>query len=93
MSKDATITVRVPAATRKRIEDMAQHEGRSLSQQVERLIVQAMDASFGGARTRGRGAPRDLAGALEEGRVPTLADCRAVRALLSASMGGRTSRP
>ena len=38
MRKDATITVQVPRPTRQRLEALARREGRSLSQQVERLI-------------------------------------------------------
>jgi hypothetical protein len=90
--KDAVITVRVPAATRRRIEELACREGRSLSQQVERLIEQGMGmgASSQGAR-RVAGA-RSLAGVLQGGRVPALAEFREVRESLAGSIGGRLRR-
>ena len=89
--KDATLTIRLPAATRRRIEKLARAEGRSLSQQVERLI----EAGF--AQVEGRAGegqarpwgPRSLAGFLADSRVPTLAEMREVRRELSASLSGR----
>ena len=83
--KDAIITVRVPAATRKRIAAMARSEGRSLSQQIERLIEGAMEhrASLGPHR---RGV-RILSGALRSARVPSAADFRSVRSLIAESLG------
>ena len=47
--KDATITVRVPRPTRRRVEALAKREGRSLSQQVERLIDAGLDREEGRA--------------------------------------------
>jgi hypothetical protein len=86
--KDAVITVRLPRATRQRIEELARREGRSLSQQVERLIVGALEAGL----VAGNGAPRQpnsLAGILRGGRVPTMADFKSVRRSLSRSLRGR----
>ncbi len=87
--KDAVITVRVPRATRRRIETLARREGRSLSQQIERLLDAAMEPPRAAARSRGA---RTLAGTLGAGRVPTMADFREVRALLSAALDRRASR-
>lgn len=88
--KDSVITVRLPRATRRRIEVLARREGRSLSQLVERLIARGMGgeetAPVGGRRRRAR----PLAGILRGTRVPTLADFREVRALVSASLGRLT---
>jgi hypothetical protein len=88
--KDAILTVRVPAATRRRLEVLARREGRSLSAQVERLLEQGLAEGASRRRgVRGRGT-RSLAGVLSGGRVPTLAEFREVRALLSASLRRRT---
>jgi hypothetical protein len=81
--KDAVLTVRLPSATRRRLETVARREGRSLSAQVERLVEQGLAA----AATREK--PRPLAGSLAGGRVPTIEDFTQVRTLLSASLGRR----
>ena len=86
--KDAVITVRLPRATRKRIEVLARREGRSLSQQVERLIERAMSLQETAAVPRQRARP--LSGILRGGRVPTLADFRQIRSTLSTSLGRRS---
>ncbi len=80
------MTVRLPRATRQRIEALARQEGRSLSAQVERLIERGMDA---GELSQWRGRVRDLSGALRGGRVPSLADFRQVRKALTTSLRGR----
>ncbi len=86
--KDAVLTVRLAIVTRRRLEAHARKEGRSLSAQVERFIEQGMaHGGRGPARQRGL---RTLAGALAGGAVPSLADFREVRKLLSASMLRRT---
>jgi hypothetical protein len=90
--KTATITVRLPAATRRRLEELAKNEGRSLSQQVERLIAKGMEGGeplLSGRTPRGI---RSLSGALAGGRVPTLSDFRKVRSELSASLARRIGR-
>jgi hypothetical protein len=86
--KDAVITVRLPRATRQRIEELARQEGRSLSQLVERLIVGALEAGLaaGNGTTR---QPISLAGILRGGRVPTMTDFKGVRRSLSRSLSGR----
>jgi hypothetical protein len=89
--KDAVITVRLPRATRQRIEELARREGRSLSQQVERLIVGALDAGLAWGNGP-LGTPRSLAGVLRGGRVPTMADFKGVRRSLSRSLSGRFGR-
>ena len=83
--KDAVITVRLPRATRRRLEALARREGRSLSQQVERLIEQGMTGPPAPA-LRG---PRSLSGSLGAAKAPALADFRQVRAQLSRSLAGR----
>jgi hypothetical protein len=86
--KDAVLTVRLPRSTRKRLEAIARREGRSLSQQVERLLDLAMSGQS--ARRIRSARPRPLAGCLRGGRVPTLKDFREIRALLSASLDVQT---
>jgi hypothetical protein len=84
MRKDAVLTVRLPATTRRRLEALARREGRSVSAQAERLIEQGMSRE---TPLSGR-MPRtgSLAGVLRGGLVPTVADFREVRALVSASL-------
>jgi len=89
--KDATLTIRLPAATRRRIEELARAEGRSLSQQVERLIEAGfaqLDGSVGEGRPQPWG-PRSLAGFLADSRVPTMAEMREVRRELADALSGR----
>jgi len=91
--KDAVITVRLPRASRRRIEQAAREEGRSLSQQVERLIERGLAAGEPQPPVGSRPPrKRALAGVLRAGRVPTLADFREVRSLLSSSLGRRSIR-
>jgi hypothetical protein len=87
--KDAVITVRLPRLTRSRIERLARVEGRSLSQQVERLIETALAAGAGSPEDRPHGA-RPLAGTLSGDHVPTLAELRSVRAALSRALERRS---
>jgi predicted transcriptional regulator len=88
VKKDAVLTVRLPARTRRRLDALARREGRSASAQAERLIEQGMGKEAAGSgRTRGA---RSLAGVLRGGLVPTISDFREVRALISASMLRRT---
>lgn len=86
MRKDATITVRVPRPTRRRLEALAKREGRSLSQQVERMIDAGLDREAGQAKAAGPAAGGSLAGLLARDRAPDYEDFRAVRTLLSASL-------
>ncbi len=85
MKKDATITVRVPRPTRRRLEALAKREGRSLSQQIERLIDAGLEREEGRAVVAPAGAG-PLAGLLAREPVPEYEDFRAVRTLLSASL-------
>lgn len=91
--KDAAITFRVPRRTRQQIEELARREGRSLSQQVERLIEAALQMPRPPAVSPPpASAPRrarSISGSLQGARVPTLADFRKVRQRLSASLAGR----
>jgi hypothetical protein len=94
MRKDATITVRVPRPTRRRLESLAKREGRSLSQQVERLIEGGLDRVAG--LDSGAGASGSLAGVLAGKPIAEYGAFREVRTLLSASFarerrGRRTS--
>jgi hypothetical protein len=83
MRKDAVITVRVPRPTRRRLETLARREGRSLSQQIERLIERGLDevGPAEPAPSTGR-----TAGLLASEPVPEWADFRSVRTFLSASL-------
>lgn len=80
--KDATITVRVARPTRRRLEALARREGRSLSQQVERLLVRGLDEEEGAAT----GEARRLSGLLVREPTPEYGEFRSVRNLLSASL-------
>jgi predicted transcriptional regulator len=86
--KEAVLTIRMGVATRRRLEMLARKEGRSLSAQAERLIEQGLVKQTR-AGTNRRGV-RPLAGLLRGGVVPTLAEFRAVRAMITASMLRRT---
>jgi predicted DNA-binding protein len=85
MRKDATITVRVPRPTRRRLEALAKSEGRSLSQQIGRLIEAGLEREEGGAFVARENAGL-RAGLLAREPVPEYGDFRAVRTLLSASL-------
>jgi predicted DNA-binding protein len=82
--KDAVITVRVPRPTRRRLETLARREGRSLSQQVERLIERGLDGADG-AVAAADGTAR-LSGLLASEPAPEYGDFRSVRTLLSGSL-------
>lgn len=93
MGKDAVITVRVSRASRRRIEEAARREGRSLSQLVERLIDKGLGPGAPAVLAQSSpGSKRSLAGLLGAGRVPTLADFRQVRSELSSSLGRKGVR-
>ncbi|MBI2203692.1 MAG: ribbon-helix-helix protein, CopG family [Candidatus Rokubacteria bacterium] len=85
--KDAVLTIRVPLATRRRLQALARREGRSLSAQAERLIEQGLDPQAVAAARRG---VRPLAGALHGGAVPALAEFRAARRALTTALRRRT---
>jgi hypothetical protein len=82
MRKDATLTIRVPRPTRRRLEAHAHREGRSLSQQAERLIERGLDQEAGS----GAGATGTLSGLLAAEAAPAYGEFRAVRTVLSASL-------
>lgn len=92
--KDAVLTIRLPSQLRRRIERLALAEGRSLSQQAERLMIQGMERmDETPPLARDRPSTDSLAGTLGIGRVPELADFRFTRSALSASLlGGPTGR-
>lgn len=78
------LTIRMPAATRRRLAALARREGRSLSGQAERLIEQGLTRpAAGGAAPIGL---RPLAGILRGGAVPTLEDFREARILVSSAL-------
>ena len=85
--KAAMLTVRVPSSLRRRIESMALREGRSLAQQVRRLIEQGIRASAE------RGQARPLSGFFAEIRVPPLSEFLRTRATVSASISRRVRTP
>ena len=89
--RDAVLTIRLPRATRARIETLAASEGRSLSQQVVRLVelgFQAREAGRIGEDGRPFGR-RSIAGVLAGGLVPTLENFREVRDALCGSLRER----
>jgi hypothetical protein len=90
MPKDATITIRVPRPTRRRLEALARREGRSLSQQAERLIEKGL-AEEDGAGGSAPG-PIGLAGLLTGEPVAEYGDFRSVRTLLSRSVLRKSPR-
>jgi predicted transcriptional regulator len=87
--KDAVLTVRLHRRTRGRIEQAARREGRSLSQQVERLVEAGLAAANDG---RIRPPTRILANVLHGGIVPGLSEFRAARRELSRSLDARARR-
>jgi predicted transcriptional regulator len=85
VKKDATITVRVPRRTRRRLEALARRQGRSLSQQVALLIEGGLEREEGAAAvTAGGRAP--LSGLLAGEAGAEHGDFQEVRTLLSASL-------
>lgn len=90
MRKDATITIRVPRPTRRRLEALARREGRSLSQQAERLIERGLAEDDGVAAAAP--GPAVLSGLLAAEPVAAYGDFRAVRTLLSSSILGKSPR-
>ena len=89
MRKDAVITLRVPRPTRRRLEALARREGRSLSQQIERL----MEGGLGGVDADIKPvATGSTAGLLASEPTPEFGDFRQVRTLLSGSLLRRARR-
>jgi len=88
--KDAVLTIRVASDLRKRLEDLARREGRSLSQQAGRLIELGVGERVVGARTPRGGERRSLSGILQGARVTTLADFREARSSISRSLAARS---
>jgi predicted transcriptional regulator len=86
--KDAVLTIRVASSLRKRVEDLARREGRSLSQQAGQLI----ERGIGGGASRPAASRaierRVLSGIFQGARVPTLSDFREARASISRSLAG-----
>jgi hypothetical protein len=84
MSKDATITIRLPSDLKGRLESRAQSEHRSLSAQVlvdlERSLADDREPSRAGGTFLGLFAP---------GKVPTDDDISDARQLLWGRLGRR----
>jgi len=89
MRKEAVITVRVPRPTRRRLETLAKREGRSLSQQIERLIERGLDEVGVVEAPEGTGR---LSGLLAHEPAPEYGAFRSVRTLLSGSLSRRGRR-
>jgi hypothetical protein len=68
------------SSLRRRVEDLARREGRSLSQQAGRLIEQGIGKKVGSPVTTRGGERRALSGIFRGGQVPTLTDFREARA-------------
>jgi hypothetical protein len=100
--KDAILTLRLPRVVRLRLEAHAAKEGRSLSQAAARLIERGLDDVASAPQPAHAGADSirepsaatpslpPLAGLFAGGVVPSLADMRAVRDEISASLLKRT---
>jgi hypothetical protein len=84
--------VRLPSSLRRRIEELARREGRSLSQQVGRLIEQGIGPPAGPSRAAPRRKTQPLSGLFAEDRVPRLTDFQRVRASISDSLSRRGGR-
>lgn len=82
MANDSALTVRIPAALKRKLESRAKETHRSLSAQVLNDLLTMADASAGGAR-KGK-----FIGRFDGGRVPTDADVREVRARLWGRLAG-----
>jgi len=95
LDKNAILTIRIPRATRRRIEDLAKRQGRSISGAAERLIELGLAQEATGASLAAEGAATRapaLAGCLAGGVVPTMDDFRDVRTALSESLMARVQR-
>lgn len=77
MAKDASITIRLPAALKRRLESRAEAERRSLSAQVLVDLERSLAADREPPRAGG-----DFLGLFSPGRVPTDDDIEEVRRLL-----------
>jgi predicted DNA-binding protein len=86
--KDAVLTIRLSTRLRRRVEELAHREGRSLSQQAGRLIERGIEGGEESSAARPGGERRSLSAALPGGAVPTLAEFREVRSLISRSLAG-----
>lgn len=85
--KDAVVTVRLRAVTRKQLQRVAVREGRSVSAQIERFVEAGLSQQH--ARNPGVAAGQSLAGIFAGMRVPTLAEMREVRREISHSLTKR----
>lgn len=83
MSKDATITVRVPLALKRRLAERAKREHRSISAQVAHELERAV------AREAGGPAAASALGLFEGARLPSDEDFLEVRAALFGRVGNR----
>lgn len=94
--KDATLTIRLPSATRRKVESYARRQQRSLSQAAEHLIELGLGVTRSAAgqireqRAPTWGATEVPAGSLAGGLVPTLDDFRAVRGEMDDAFARRT---
>ena len=76
MSKDAAITIRIPASLKRRLEARAEEQRRSLSAQVVMDLESVLDS------TSQRGVKGRFLGLYEGTALPTDDDIEEVRALL-----------
>ena len=83
MPKDATITVRVPLALKRRLAERAKREHRSISAQVAHELERAV------AREAGGPAAASALGLFEGARLPSDEDFLEVRAALFGRVGNR----
>jgi hypothetical protein len=83
MTRDATITLRVPAPLKRRLEVRARNMRRSLSSQVVHDLETLMK---GMAPER---APGKFLGLYQGSRIPTDAEIAEVRSVMWGSLGGK----
>ncbi len=88
--RDAILTIRMPAETKKRLEDAARKEGRSLSGQAFRLIERGLEGKDATAERPQR--VRSLSAVLHVARVPELSDFREIRRALSRALSRESKR-
>jgi len=87
MAKDAAVTVRLPQALKRTLEEQARRERRSLSAQIAAYLERGVTAE-----ASPRGMPGRLLGLFEGGPVPSEEDFAHVRRLLWGSFGKRRGR-
>jgi plasmid stability protein len=87
MAKDATVTIRLPVAVKRKLQARARREGRSLSAEIVGYLEREVATEPSEKSSRGK-----LLGCYAGTRVPTEDDFMLVRRLLWGSLGRRRVR-